>query len=113
MNMEEIIKSIVNLGIGVVKTVEDGFQINATDLQGILAELVAKGDQAQDENAMKVKELVDQLIQVANDGEAQARELLDSVVSSLSEVDISSLTTDLQAKIQELIDSVRGNSNQA
>ena len=84
--MNETVNTIVNLGIGTVKTLDEQAREALSTAEAKLNEYISVGEQATDENSAKVKELVQTAISNYN-------ELSEKVLATVE---------DVQARVQEL-----------
>ena len=109
--MEEILKSLLHLGVGVVKTVEGGFKVDSTDPQGILTEVINKGETADDEVVERLRGYIDQVTSLANEYESKAKEVFESLAASLQNIDVNNIVDDLGQKFNDIVAQVRGSGN--
>ena len=84
--MEEILKKVVNLGIGAAKTIEEDAKNFLSKSEAKINELISAGEQANDENSVKVKNFFEDASKNLKDIEGQ----------------IQTFTSDLKTKVQEL-----------
>lgn len=108
--MEELLKKVVNLGIGAFKSVEENLEESFKKAENGINDLISKGDTASDENSQKVKSFVDELLVSVKEYESKAKEISDSIVSALKEFDPTGGKTieDIKAKIESLSGKVKG-----
>ncbi len=108
-NMEELLKKVVNLGIGAFKSVEENLEDAFKKAETGINDLISKGNTANDENSQKVRKFVDELLVSVKEYEAKAKEISDSVVSALKEFDPTGGKTieDIKAKIESLSGKVK------
>lgn len=101
--MEEMLKKIVNLGIGAVKVLEANLETTFRRAEEGVSEMIAKGDSASDETSVRVKQFVDELLGSVKDYENKAKELTESLVATLKEIDpTGEKVGDLDKKIDDL-----------
>ncbi len=107
--MEELLKKVVNLGIGAFKSVEENLEDAFKKAETGINDLISKGNTANDENSLKVRKFVDELLVSVKEYEAKAKEISDSVVSALKEFDPTGGKTieDIKAKIESLSGKVK------
>ena len=108
--MDEIFKKLLHLGVGIVKTVQDGFQVTSTDPQGMLFEMISKGEAADDENIQRLRSYIDNITGLANDYESKSKEIFESLYASLQNVDANNLITDLNQKFNDIVGKIKGGS---
>ncbi len=108
--MEELLKKVVNLGIGAFKSVEENLEDAFKKAETGINDLISKGSNANDENSQKVRKYVDELMVSVKEYEAKAKEISDSIVSALKEFDPTGGKTieDIKAKIESLSGKVKG-----
>jgi len=107
-HMEDILKSLLHLGVDIAKTVEDGFQVNSTDPEGILLELINKGETADDQSIDQIRTYIENVTNLANEYELKAKEIFQSLTSSLQNLDVNNLVADLQQKFDDILAQVTG-----
>ena len=107
--MEELLKRIVNLGIGAAKGLEDNLQTAFKSAEQGINELIAKGDASGEQGATNVKKFVNDLLVSVKDYEAKAREMSDNLTSALKEFQTSGKgrVEDLQKRIEEITKDIR------
>lgn len=107
--MEELLKRIVNLGIGAAKGLEDNLQTAFKAAEQGINELVSKGDSSGDEAASKVKKFVNDLLVSVKDYETKAREMSDNLTTALKEFQTSGKgrAEELQKRIEEITQNIR------
>jgi polyhydroxyalkanoate synthesis regulator phasin len=107
--MEELLKKIVNLGIGAAKSLEDNLQTAFKTAEQGINELIAKGDSAGEAGAQNVKKFVNDLLVSVREYEARAREISESLTTALREFQMSGKgrLEDLQKKIDEITNRLR------
>ncbi len=106
--MEDVLKSLLHLGVGIVKTVEDGFQVNSTDPQGIIFELINKGEVSDDNAVEQIRTYIENVTNLANEYEMKAKEIFESLAASLQNIDMNNLVQDLNDKFNEILAQVTG-----
>lgn len=108
-NMEELLKRIVNLGIGAAKGLEDNLQTAFKAAEQGINDLVSKGDSSGDEAAAKVKKFVNDLLISVKDYETKAREMSDNLTTALKEFQTSGKgrAEELQKRIEEITKNIR------
>ncbi len=107
--MEELLKKIVNLGIGAAKGLEDNLQTAFKAAEQGINELIAKGDTSGGAGAEKVKKFVNDLLVSVKDYETTARELSGNLTAALREFQSSGKgrVEELQKKIDEITSRIR------
>lgn len=107
--MEELLKKIVNLGLGAAKGLEDNLHtaFRATE-QGI-NELISKGTASGDDGAARVKTFVNDLLISVKDYEVKAKEMSENLTNALREFQSSGKgrVEDLQKRIDEITQKLR------
>ena len=84
--MEELLKKLVNLGIGATKTLQEEITNTFKKAEDFVNELIAKGESASDETSQKVKELVDKLLDSVKEYESKVKEVSESLLNTLKEL---------------------------
>lgn len=107
--MEELLKRIVNLGIGAAKGLEDNLQTAFKAAEQGINELISKGDSSGEAGSTQVKKFVNDLLVSVKDYEAKAREMSDNLTLALREFQSSGKgrVEDLQKRIDEITQSIR------
>lgn len=107
--MEELLKKIVNLGIGAAKGLEDNLQTAFKAAEQGINDLIAKGDTTGETGAGNVKKFVNDLLVSVKDYEAKAREMSDNLTTALRELQASGRgrVEDLQKRIDEITTRIR------
>lgn len=107
--MEELLKKIVNLGIGAAKGLEDNLQTAFKAAEQGINELIAKGDASGEQGATNVKKFVNDLLVSVKDYETKAREMSDNLTNALKEFQTSGKgrVEDLQKRIEEITKDIR------
>lgn len=107
--MEELLKKIVNLGIGAAKGLEDNLQTAFKSAEQGINELIAKGDTSGEQGSTRVKKFVNDLLVSVKDYEAKAREMSDNLTNALKEFQTSGKgrVEDLQKRIDEITKDIR------
>ena len=109
--MEEILKSILHLGVGVGKTIEDGFQVSSSDPQGILFELISIGENADDESVNMLRGYIEDVSNMANEYEIKAKEVFEGLVTAVQNIDTGNLVEDINQKVADIMSGMNGNSS--
>lgn len=109
LNMEELLKRIVNLGIGAAKGLEDNLQTAFKAAEQGINELISKGDSSGEAGSTQVKKFVNDLLVSVKDYEAKAREMSENLTLALREFQSSGKgrVEDLQKRIDEITQSIR------
>ena len=85
--MEQLVKKIVNLGIGAGKLVEENAQKVMEDIGTTLNTLIAKGETADDETSLKIKKAIEDttvnVSQIVGNSTKGATEIFEKVKTSL------------------------------
>lgn len=107
--MEELLKRIVNLGIGAAKGLEDNLQTAFKAAEQGINDLIAKGDTSGEAGATRVKKYVNDLLVSVKDYESKAREMSDNLTSALKEFQTSGKgrVEELQKRIEEISQSIK------
>ncbi|MBL8033633.1 MAG: hypothetical protein JNJ69_08035 [Leptospiraceae bacterium] len=107
--MEELLKKIVNLGIGAAKGLEDNLQTAFKSAEQGINDLIAKGSASGDEGATRVKKYVNDLLVSVKDYEARAKEMSENLTNALREFQTSGKgrVEELQKRIDEITQSIR------
>jgi polyhydroxyalkanoate synthesis regulator phasin len=107
--MEELLKKIVNLGIGAAKGLEDNLQTAFKAAEQGINDLVSKGDSSGDEASTRVKKFVNDLLVSVKDYEAKAKEMSENLTSALKEFQTSGKgrAEELQKRIEEITQNIR------
>ncbi len=107
--MEELLKKIVNLGIGAAKGLEDNLQTAFKAAEQGINELISKGDLSGEAGSTNVKKFVNDLLVSVKDYEARAREMSDNLTAALKEFQSSGKgrVEDLQKRIDEITQSIK------
>ena len=109
--MEELLKSILHLGIGVGKTMQDGFQISSSDPQGVLFDLISKGENADDEMINNLRGYIEDVSSMATEYEIKSKEVFESILGALQDLDSNNLVEDIGAKVSDIMSKINGNSS--
>ena len=98
--MEEMVKKIVNLGIGAGKVVEENAQKVMNDIGNQINELIAKGEGANDDVSTKIKNFVEEA--ASNVGQ-----IVENSTSSANEVfgQVKKTTDELIGNLKNLVGS--------
>lgn len=107
--MEELLKKVVNLGIGAVKTLEENLSDTFSRAESGINEMISKGETASDERSAKVKQFVDDMMASVKEYETKATEVTQSLTATLKEFDPSGTAEELRAKVDELAGRIRSN----
>lgn len=107
--MEELLKRIVNLGIGAAKGLEDNLQTAFKAAEQGINELISKGDLSGETGSTNVKKFVNDLLVSVKDYEARAREMSDNLTAALKEFQSSGKgrVDELQKRIEEITQSIK------
>lgn len=107
--MEELLKSILNLGIGAAKGLEDNLQTAFKAAEQGINDLINKGNTSGDDGATRVKTFVNDLLLSVKDYESKAKEMSESLTSALKEFQSSGKgrAEELQKRIEEITKSIR------
>jgi len=107
--MEEILKKIVNLGLGAAKGLEDNLQTAFKSAEQGINDLIAKGTTAGGDGAANVKKYVNDLLISVKDYEAKVKEMSENLTSALREFQSSGKgrAEDLQKRIDEITQKLR------
>ncbi len=112
--MEEILKRIVNLGIGAVKSIEDNLSATFKEAEKGINELIARGEATNEGRAARVKEFTEQLISSLKEYEQRAKELSENLQATLNDFNSAgnARLDELNKKIEELAAKFRFNKKQ-
>jgi polyhydroxyalkanoate synthesis regulator phasin len=107
--MEELLKKIVDLGIGAAKGLEDNLQTAFKAAEQGINDLIAKGEANSESGARSVKNFVNDLLASVKEYETRAREMSDQLTSALREFQASGQgrVEDLQKRIDEIMSRIR------
>ncbi|HMV36876.1 MAG TPA: hypothetical protein PKM44_02845 [Turneriella sp.] len=107
--MEELLKKIVNLGIGAAKGLEDNLQTAFKAAEQGINDLIAKGDTSGEAGAGNVKKFVNDLLVSVRDYESTAREMSENLTTALREFQTSGQgrIEDLQKRVDEITSRIR------
>lgn len=107
--MEELLKRIVNLGIGAAKGLEDNLQTAFKSAEQGINDLIAKGDASGEDGATKIKKFVNDLLVSVKDYETRARDMSDNLTNALREFQTSGKgrVEELQKRIEEITKNIR------
>jgi polyhydroxyalkanoate synthesis regulator phasin len=107
--MEELLKRIVNLGIGAAKGLEDNLHTAFKAAEQGINDLISKGDASGDESSTRVKKFVNDLLVSVQDYEAKAKDMSENLTHALKEFQASgkNRVEDLQKRIDEITKSIR------
>lgn len=107
--MEELLKKIVNLGIGAAKGLEDNLQTAFKSAEQGINDLIAKGSVTGDEGSARVKRFVNDLLVSVKDYETKAKEMSDNLTQALREFQTSGKgrVEDLQKRIDEITRNIK------
>lgn len=107
--MEELLKKLVNLGIGVAKGLEDNLQTAFKTAEQGINDLIAKGGLPGDGGSENVRKFVNDLLVSVRDYEARAREMSGNLTAALREFQTNGQgrLEDLQKRIDEITNSIK------
>lgn len=107
--MEELLKRIVNLGIGAAKGMEDNLHTAFKATEKGINDLIARGSTESSEASTRVKKFVNDLLASVKDYEAKAHEMSESLTNALKEFQSSgkATTEELQKRIEEITSRIR------
>lgn len=107
--MEEILKKIVNLGIGAAKGLEDNLQTAFKSAEQGINDLIAKGNTTGGDGAAGVKKFVNDLLDSVKDYESKAKEMSENLTAALKEFQSSGKgrVEELQKRIDEITKNIR------
>jgi len=107
--MEELLKKIVNLGIGAAKGLEDNLQTAFKSAEQGINDLIARGNSTGEDGATRVKKFVNDLLISVKDYESKAREMSDNLTEALREFQTSGKgrAEELQKRIEEITKNIR------
>lgn len=107
--MEELLKKLVNLGIGAAKSLEENLQTTFKSAEKGINELIAKGDTSTDEGAAKVKKFVNDLLVSVKDYESKAKEMTESLTNALKEFNATGKgkIEELSKKVEEVANKIK------
>ena len=102
--MEEILKKVVNLGIGAVKNLEVNLESTFKNAEVGINSLIDKGEKSKDENTTKVKTFVDDMLNSVKEYESKVKEVTDNLITTLKEFDLSGgkKAEELSKKVESL-----------
>lgn len=113
--MENVVKNLVNVGIGAVDSIKKIVDENTASLKSTIDELKTKGASNQSDTVTQVRENVDKALDgidelkskvdaFVEEQQAKLNETLEKVKASLPEIKVD----DLKAKIDELSKNILG-----
>lgn len=107
--MEELLKKLVNLGIGAVKGLEDNLHTAFRAAEQGINELIARGDAPGEAGSAQVRKFVNDLLVSVKDYEARARELSENLTAALRELQASGKgrAEELQKKVEALAEQIK------
>ena len=107
--MEELLKKLVNLGIGAAKSLEDNLQTTFKNAEKGINDLITKGDTTSTEGAAKVKKFVNDLLVSVKDYEAKAHEMSESLTNALKEFQTTGKgrIEDLTKRVEEVASKIK------
>lgn len=107
--MEDLLKKIVNLGIGAAKGLEDNLQTAFKAAEQGINELITRGDSTGQDGGAKVKKFVNDLMASVKEYETRAHEMSENLTAALREFQNSGKgrAEELQKRIEEITRSIR------
>ena len=104
--MEELLKNVLHLGVGVSETIQDGFQINSSDPQGILFELISKGKSVDDGTVNQLRGYIEEISNSTAEYQVKAREIFESLVTAVQNLDTNNIVEDINTKVAEIMSKI-------
>lgn len=105
--MEELLKKVVNLGIGAVKSLEEGLRQALEGAETGINDLIAKGEANNEEGAAKVRQVVEEITNSIKEYEAKAKEISESLTNALQDFDPQGKVDELKNRVDEVAEKIK------
>ncbi|MBV6493139.1 MAG: hypothetical protein LDLANPLL_01154 [Turneriella sp.] len=102
--MEELLKKVINLGIGSIQTLEANLQFALKKTEESINDLVTKGDTSNSETASKIKKRVNDLLLSVQDYENKVKATATQLIAALEE--IKTMPQKAQNDLEKYIDTL-------
>jgi len=102
--MNDLLKKIVNLGIGATSSIDEKIKINLENAQKVIDDMIDKGKGSDDGTSAKIHQFLDDVFSALDQYSDRASNLIASLKDAINEIDPlnNKKFDDLNQKIDEL-----------